>query len=83
MPPKKKSRVEEGKVDEQYATSEFWDTREKEQIYHEWYYNYEHLKPLIEECVMSHANFQCLEIGCGFAPLIDGICLYHVIRYVL
>ena len=68
----RKRRANELSSDEQYANAEFWDSREKEKNFHEWYFTYEDLKPLIADCVLSDSSFNCLEVGCGFAPLIEG-----------
>jgi ubiquinone/menaquinone biosynthesis C-methylase UbiE len=61
-----------------YSTKELWESRQIEinnktafTFAHEWYYSYEDLEPLLSDCIAD--GMDCLEIGCGFKPLVEGI----------
>jgi hypothetical protein len=73
MPPRKKQAKNEGKAkDEGYSEKEYWEKRYQEKAgYHEWYCNFDNLKPLFEEIIVE--NDAVLEIGCGDSPLLTGL----------
>jgi ubiquinone/menaquinone biosynthesis C-methylase UbiE len=59
-------------ISEKYSSQEFWDERYKdEDVRHIWYFDYERLKPLLRKFVQPGADV--LEIGCGDAPVLDGM----------
>ena len=65
-----------------YSDVNYWNKRQNENILHEWYYSFEHLKPLIINYIKENNNlFKCLEIGCGNAPLLEGIISYYYYYY--
>lgn len=68
-----------------YSDVSYWNKRQNENILHEWYYSYEHLKPLLQNYIKLNENFQCLEIGCGNAPLLEGnlIIIIFFILYLI
>ena len=79
----KRKQPSKSNEDPEYATVEFWNRRHEDKNEHEWYFSYEHLKPLISQCTTdTKQEFQCLEIGCGFAPLIQGMWEFDGVVYV-
>jgi hypothetical protein len=72
MPPRKKQAKEAKAKDEGYSEKKYWEKRYQEKAgYHEWYCNFENLKPLLEEIIVE--NDSVLEIGCGDSPLLTGL----------
>ncbi len=49
-----------------YASKEYW--AERSTLHWEWYYDYDTLSPLLEDC-LEDPNGSVLEIGCGNRPL--------------
>jgi len=70
---KRKSHTNSSSIknDENYGDEDYWDIRYKNNINHTWYFDYDTLKPLLEKVLLKKSNV--LEIGCGDAPLCDGI----------
>lgn len=56
-----------------YASKSYWDQRYAEgKIEHEWYYSYELLEPIVQDCRKWESSDRVLEVGCGDKPLIQG-----------
>eukprot|EP01033_Poteriospumella_lacustris_P001091 gene1092-794_t len=56
-----------------YASQTYWDQRYAEgKIEHEWYYSYELLEPIVQDCRKWESSDRVLEVGCGDKPLIQG-----------
>jgi EEF1A lysine methyltransferase 4 len=61
-----------------YSDANYWNERNDQNLLHEWYYSYDHLRPLLQQTIQQNppvvdAPEIILEIGCGDAPLINGI----------
>jgi EEF1A lysine methyltransferase 4 len=62
-----------------YSEATYWNERNDQNVLHEWYYSYDHLRPLLQQTIrqdrplIADAPEIILEIGCGDAPLIRGI----------
>lgn len=54
-----------------YGDEEYWDDRYRSNINHTWYFEYVTLKPLLQRVLKKVDSV--LEIGCGDAPLCEGI----------
>lgn len=67
--------AEETVVKEKYASSSYWDNRYANNEFHEWYYSYDDLKPILHEVMArtQNENAKVLEIGCGDAPLLTSL----------
>jgi len=59
------------KVKEVYSSAKYWDDRYISGGNHSWYYEYEDLKPLLDDIVGITDTI--VEIGCGDAPLLTGM----------
>lgn len=58
---------------EDYSSKSYWNKRyEDGTIDHEWYYSFDTLRPIIEDCIEWSKDCKVLEVGCGDRPLIDG-----------
>jgi ubiquinone/menaquinone biosynthesis C-methylase UbiE len=68
----KKGDKKSQQIKEKYASSEYWDKRYESKEFHEWYYSYDDLKPILDGVLTSTSSV--LEIGCGDAPLLTGMC---------
>ena len=66
--------TEEQEADEQqeeqpaYSSKEYWDSRYKDKVSHEWYFGYSDLKALFDQFLDRAGD--CLDIGCGDKPMV-------------
>lgn len=58
-------------VKEVYSSEKYWDDRYMAGGNHTWYYEYDDLKPLLDECCGPQDTV--VEIGCGDSPLLTGM----------
>lgn len=67
----KKTKKEDVKIDaDLYHTQPYWEQRYQEKKgYHEWYFDYSCMEPLLEE-LLSSPDTMVLELGCGDSPMV-------------
>jgi SAM-dependent methyltransferase len=74
-----KEAQKESRGGRDYSSKEYWEKRylTEEEKGHEWYFDYETLKPLVNELVPTpcydQSGWSVLEIGCGDKPLLPDL----------